>query len=601
MRHLIVSALLILVGLLPAHVAGQSVPPVVRVDAGRPLTLNGPFRGLGAQDDSNMLWSGPNRAAGAQVPHDFQQIVAPRLRALHMPLVRKFVDVAWFAPEPGVYAWDSPAMQGLIANLLTHQANGSTVMLTIWSIPRWLSADPRITRDTELKPAADFPSPGTNPDYEQRWANVVADLLRHLYGLDGSGLNFSNIAYLGGPNEPIYFGTDRLVRPFNLLRANLEAAGLADHITLFGPDAFVEELPAAINTPGLDPLLGAYTFHFYAGSAAFEPGLIAALDRLRTATAPTGKQLWLTEFGEVDAKNDDWRNLPIGAIAAINGGAAAALMWNTQDQIYNTDNIPAWGLWEVYDTDYRLKPAFYAWQIMARHLPESATVYGHSCDRAQCPDLRMAVLANATQRAVIALNLSDRPLPLQVDLGPLAGDRPLQRYLLDPADLPKQAGPGLPTDRTLPPGQLLADSLPAGALAVYSDGVPILPPSRTTGGIAAASSQESAELAPYYAIDNDPHTRWSSRFADGEWLTIDLGARQRITSVQIQWEAAYARAYELQHSSDGRTWRTVQRVTAGSGGLETLHFPPQDARYLRIAAMQRATPFGVSIWEVAIW
>jgi hypothetical protein len=467
-------ALLMLLALLAAPARAAPQRTGVLVEPARTLTVNGPFRGLGAQDDSNLLWSEPNRQAGARAPRDFLRKVAPRLRALRMPVVRKFVDVAWFAPRPDGYTWDSPMMRALYTNLRAHRANGSQVMLTIWSLPPWLAASAE-RKDSGLGPAASFPSAGLSPDYEARWAEVVADLMRHLYGLDGSGLAFDNIAYLGGPNELAEASPARLVRPYSLLRERLREAGLADAITLFGPDAFVEELPMAIAQPGLDPLLGLYDFHYYAAGPV-EAGITAALDRLAAAVAPTGKQLWLTEFGEVEAKNDDWRTLPSVAIAAMNHGAAAALMWNTQDQIYNTGNMPSWGLWGVYDSGYRLKPAYYAWQMLASRLPSEATVYGHSCDREQCAGLRVAVLGDAAGgRALILLNLSDAPHQVSVELGELAPRAPLHRALYDPAVPPRHdRWLRVPIDRTVSlQGQPLTDTLPPGALAVYST---VLPP-----------------------------------------------------------------------------------------------------------------------------
>lgn len=594
-----VALLLAVVAASAGHAAPSSAPFVVRIDPARTLTVNGPFLGLGAQDDSNLLWSGPNRRAGAEVPGDFDQIVAPRLRALRLPVVRKFIDMSWYLPEPGRYTWDSPAMQALYRNLTAHQHNGTQVMLTIWVIPPWLSDRPADTRDTELRPALAFPSPA----YEQDWADAVLALVRHLYGLDGSGLSFTNVAYLGAPNELAGITTARLVRPFTMLREGLRAAGLAERVTLFGPDAFVEELPMAIGEPGLDPLLGLYDFHYYA-AAPIEAGLVAAMDRLAKATAPTGKQLWLTEFGEITRKNDDWRTLPLTAIAAMNHGLAAALVWNVQDQIYNTANMPAWGLWGVYDTGYRLKPAAYAWALMAGHLPPAAAVYDHGCAREQCAGLRLAALGDgAGQRAVIAYSLADGPTRLRVDLGAAAPTLPLYRYLLDPAAPPDPARAGLLLgyDRAIPlQGGAFEDTLPAGALAVYSTYRPIHPPSLATGRPATASSEEGAAYAAGNATDNDPLTRWSSAFSDPQTITVDLGQRRQVQTVEIQWEAAYARAYQVQLSDDGRRWRTVADVSQGQGGVVVHRFGAAQARYVRLLGLARATRYGYSLFEIAV-
>lgn len=593
LRNLLVIALLLTAA---SSVAAQPTSrTVVRLEPERTLTAHGNFIGLGAQDDSNLLWSAPNQAAGARVPADFQQFVAPRLRALRMPVVRKFIDVAWFAPTPAGYTWESPAMQGLYANLAEHKANGTQIMLTIWSLPPWLAGAAARDRDTAFSPAGSFPT----LDQEQRWATVVVDLLQHL-----DALGFDHIQYLGAPNELAGITTERLVRPFTLLRAELSAAGLADRIAVFGPDAFVEEVSLARATPGLDPLFDLYDFHYYA-PAPIEAGLTAAMERLVREVQPTGKQLWLTEFGDVTAKNDDWRTLPVAAIAAMNYGLNAALMWNVQDQIYNTGNMPAWGLWNVYDNGYALKPAYYAWQIMAGHLPPAATVYGHTCDRNQCADLRLAALGDAAgQRTLIALNLADQPHDLTIDLGAATPALPLYRYSLNPAAPPEPARVGiLPAyERAVTlAGNTLRDRLAPGELAVYSSYRPIHPPSLTTNRAVSATSSEGAAFGPERAVDNDPLTRWSSAFSDTAALTIDLGRNERISSVALSWEAAYARRYSIQISRDGRRWETIVNVSDGTGGSMLHRFDVVTARHVRLVGLERATPYGYSIWEMSVW
>ncbi|WP_129632614.1 hypothetical protein [Candidatus Oscillochloris fontis] len=457
--------LLLLFALLTLQpVAAQSLPAVILVDHERHLTLNGPFVGLGAEDDSNLLWSGPNQAAGANPAYDTTHYVNPRLNTLDMPLVRKFIDVSWFAPTPDGYDWDTPAMHVLYANLALHYRNNTQVMLTIWSLPPWLSAEAPTYRNTERQPAIAFPDPA----HEEEWVTLIIDLLRHLYGMDGSGLYFSNITYVGGPNELEGIDASRLVRPYSLLRTRLAEVGLANRVALFGPDSFVEELLIAHHTPGLSPLLDVYDFHYYA-AAPFEAGFTAAIDRLVNATATSGKQIWLTEFGELSYKNDDWRSLPIFVISGMNHGLAALLVWNVQDQIYNTSNMPAWGLWGVYESGYALKPAYYAWQMLAAHTPRQGTVYGHPCDRAQCPGLRLAVVGGSGGAlSIIAYNMSDSAYPLELDLGELEFRSPLGRYTLDPSQplphslaIPREAAPALNAS-------ILRDTLPAGALVVYA-------------------------------------------------------------------------------------------------------------------------------------
>ena len=58
------------------------------------------------------------------------------------------------------------------------------------------------------------------------------------------------------------------------------------------------------------------------------------------------------------------------------------------------------------------------------------------------------------------------------------------------------------------------------------------------GGQAFASSVENSGLAAPRTIDGDAGTRWSSAFADGEWLAVDLGAPYDVSRVVLRWETA---------------------------------------------------------------
>jgi F5/8 type C domain-containing protein/cell wall-active antibiotic response 4TMS protein YvqF len=108
------------------------------------------------------------------------------------------------------------------------------------------------------------------------------------------------------------------------------------------------------------------------------------------------------------------------------------------------------------------------------------------------------------------------------------------------------------------------------------------------------------EFAAEHAMDGDEKTRWSSAFRDPQWLTVDLGVAARLSKVRINWEAAYAKDYELQVSTDGSQWTTVHRVKDGEGGIEEQEVDAT-ARYVRVMGTRRATPYGYSIWELQVF
>lgn len=111
------------------------------------------------------------------------------------------------------------------------------------------------------------------------------------------------------------------------------------------------------------------------------------------------------------------------------------------------------------------------------------------------------------------------------------------------------------------------------------------------------SSTEVTRFPGTAAVDGDPSTRWSSGYSDPQWIRVDLGSAQTVKRVVLNWEAAYARAYQVQLSDDGATWRDVYSTTTGDGGVDQLAVNGT-GRYLRVYTTARATGWGVSLWEV---
>ncbi|WP_369915982.1 discoidin domain-containing protein [Plantactinospora sp. KBS50] len=100
-------------------------------------------------------------------------------------------------------------------------------------------------------------------------------------------------------------------------------------------------------------------------------------------------------------------------------------------------------------------------------------------------------------------------------------------------------------------------------------------------------------------MDGNTGTRWSSAFSDPQWISVDLGSSRSICQVTLNWEAAYARAYQIQTSANGTTWTTVYSTTSSGGGVQTLDVTGT-GRYVRMYGTQRATQWGYSLWEFTI-
>jgi len=117
---------------------------------------------------------------------------------------------------------------------------------------------------------------------------------------------------------------------------------------------------------------------------------------------------------------------------------------------------------------------------------------------------------------------------------------------------------------------------------------------------ATASSQENASFPPSAAVDGNTGTRWSSAFSDPQWLEVDLGSAQSICQVVLNWEAAFATAFQIQTSNDNSTWTSVFSTTTGTGGVQTLNVSGS-GRYVRMFGTARATQFGYSLWEFQVF
>ncbi|RKE16973.1 discoidin domain-containing protein [Streptomyces sp. TLI_171] len=155
------------------------------------------------------------------------------------------------------------------------------------------------------------------------------------------------------------------------------------------------------------------------------------------------------------------------------------------------------------------------------------------------------------------------------------------------------------------PTRALAAALAAALVAAL---VLLLPATRaqaapvllSQGRTATASSTENYGTPASNAVDGNTGTRWSSANSDPQWLQVDLGAPAALSSVTLQWEAAYAKGYQIQLSTDGANWTTAYSTTTGAGGTENVTVTGT-ARYVRMNGTARATGYGYSLWEFQVY
>jgi hypothetical protein len=115
-----------------------------------------------------------------------------------------------------------------------------------------------------------------------------------------------------------------------------------------------------------------------------------------------------------------------------------------------------------------------------------------------------------------------------------------------------------------------------------------------------ASSIQGQAWPASNATDGSLTTRWSSAFSDPQWLEVDLGSTQAICQVVIHWETAYAKAFQIQTSTNNTTWTTIFSTTTGTGGTQTIN-ATGSGRYIRMLGTTRATQYGYSIYEFQVY
>lgn len=115
------------------------------------------------------------------------------------------------------------------------------------------------------------------------------------------------------------------------------------------------------------------------------------------------------------------------------------------------------------------------------------------------------------------------------------------------------------------------------------------------------SSTDDPARTGNLAVDGSTAARWSSAYADPQWIVVDLGSTRTVNRVRLNWEAAYGKAYQIQTSPDNATWTTVYGTTTGDGGIDDVTLSGT-GRYLRVNGTQRGLPqYGYSLWELEIY
>ena len=157
------------------------------------------------------------------------------------------------------------------------------------------------------------------------------------------------------------------------------------------------------------------------------------------------------------------------------------------------------------------------------------------------------------------------------------------------------------------PSRLLAAAVSAVTIAAtvavagLSGTAAAADPLISQGKPATASSTENSGTPASAAVDGNTGTRWSSAFSDPQWIQVDLGATANVTQVVLNWEAAFARSFQIQTAPAATgPFTTIFSTTTGTGGIQTIPVTGS-GRFVRMNGTVRATQFGYSLWEFQVF
>ncbi len=162
-----------------------------------------------------------------------------------------------------------------------------------------------------------------------------------------------------------------------------------------------------------------------------------------------------------------------------------------------------------------------------------------------------------------------------------------------------------PTTTTAPTTTTITVPTPTAAPAVTSTtsttNLALNKPVVASSSYYSGSWRHRTNLPATNAVDGNLSTRWGSRYSDPQWIYVDLGSTQKIGRVKLNWDTAYAKAYQIQVSNDAQTWTTIYNTSSGTGGVNDLTGLDGSGRYVRMNGTVRGTQWGYSLWEMSVY
>ncbi len=117
----------------------------------------------------------------------------------------------------------------------------------------------------------------------------------------------------------------------------------------------------------------------------------------------------------------------------------------------------------------------------------------------------------------------------------------------------------------------------------------------------ASSNEASSYLTPPWAVDGDINTRWSTdQLTNPQWVYVDLGQRDSICNITLQWAANLGKDFLLQVSDDTTNWTTISTITGNTTFSNSINVQAA-GRYVRMYGTASGTGNGYALYEFQIY
>lgn len=114
----------------------------------------------------------------------------------------------------------------------------------------------------------------------------------------------------------------------------------------------------------------------------------------------------------------------------------------------------------------------------------------------------------------------------------------------------------------------------------------------------------TTDFPPTMAVDGRNDSRWEAELGEDKWITIDLGKREKISKIQVDFEyfdKYYL--YKIEYSDDNDEWSTYADYTKQAKKAYQTRISEKEAtaRYIRVNVKRaEAKSAHISIWEIKV-